>query len=152
DHLSITCHDSDTSIVRGLCHRCNHPPQVCNSKAFLQDEACRKIEGLCSRYRQVIDRAMYGQLSDIATREEEWIDDIGIGCKCQPEIAVVKSKGSRIIHQIKQGIGESRSKNALNQIMRCFAATAMAERDMLIAQVKFLPSCLPSTFNFRQGL
>src|SRR5437660_906679 len=55
----------------------------------------------------------------------------------------VYAKGCCVIHGIEQGVREGGREDAFNEVVGGFAATAMAERDFLVAQIEFVTTCLP---------
>ena len=143
DDLGVAGDDGNTCLTCRLRHRGDDAAQVADGETFLQDEACREIERFGTCHGQVVDGAVDCQFSNIPSREEEGAYYVGVGCESQALACSVYAKGCRVIHGIEQGIREGGREDAFNEVVGGFAATAMAERDFLVAQIEFVTTCLP---------
>src|SRR2546423_245107 len=143
DALVVAGAEATPRLTCRLCHRGDDAAQVADGETFLQDEACREIERFGTCHGQVVDGAVDCQFSNIPSREEEGAYYVGVGCESQALACPVYAKGCCVIHGIEQGVREGGCEDAFNEVVGGFAATAMAERDFLVAQIEFVTTCLP---------
>src|SRR5579885_1439994 len=95
---------------------------------------------------------MNSELANVSTREEERVDHIGISSKRQARAEQVRNKGGRVIHWLQHRIGKRWRKDTFDQIVRCLAAAAVTERDMFVAQIKFMLPRLPRSLDLANHL
>src|SRR5579885_3420221 len=95
---------------------------------------------------------MNGQLADVTSRKEQRADHIGIGGESEALPGAVKTKDCCVIHCVEQRVGEGWSKDALDQVVRGFAATAVAEGDLLVAQIELVAASLAGALDFLQDI
>src|SRR5512133_1306163 len=79
DHLRIPGDELDTGGIGALPHGPNDPPEHLHRQALLEDEARAQEEGSCATRGEVVHGSGDGELADVSAREEEWLDDVGIG-------------------------------------------------------------------------
>src|SRR5580700_10866532 len=95
---------------------------------------------------------MHRQFPDVPSWEEKRANHIGIGRKGDALARPVDGESRRIIHRIEQRIGESGGNDTFNQIVGRFAAAAMTERDLLVAQIELMTTSLLRAFDFLQDV
>src|SRR6266566_3646768 len=95
---------------------------------------------------------MDGQFPNISTWKEKRAHHVSIGGKSQALSRPVETKGSRVIHSIKQRVREGGGKDPLNEIMSRLAATSMAQCNLLVAQVELMAARLPRALYFLQNV
>lgn len=93
---------------------------------------------------------MHGQLADVAAREKERANDVGIGGEGQP-FAAGQGEGGGVVHRVQQRIRKGGGKHTFDQVVRRLAAAAVAQGDMIIAQVKLVPTHLPHALDLVQN-
>src|SRR5260370_39072985 len=69
DDLGITSNDSDTGLSSRFRHIYDDTAHVSDWEALLEDKACREIEGLRSRHREVGDGTVDGHFPHICDPE-----------------------------------------------------------------------------------
>ena len=84
DDLRVAGHDSNAGPSRGPGDRFGDPPQLVDRQAFLDDVGERQRQRLGAHHGQVVDRAVDGQLADVAARELERADDERVGGESEP--------------------------------------------------------------------
>ncbi len=95
---------------------------------------------------------MDGQFPNVSTRKEKRAHHVGIGSKSHALSRPIDAKSRRIIHSIEQRVREGGGKDPLNQVVSSFAATAMAEGNLLVAQVELMAARLPRALDFLQNV
>ena len=95
---------------------------------------------------------MNREFADVTAGKEQWAHDVGIGGERHRRAARFERERRGIVHTVEQRIGEGWREDALDQIMRCLAAAAMAERDAFITQIKLVPPYLPYALDLRQHI
>ena len=73
--LGVAGYDADPGFARRLRHRRGDPTQQIDRAAFLDDRGAGEVERHGARDGEVVDRAAYGEPADIATGEEQRVDD-----------------------------------------------------------------------------
>ena len=63
------------------CHGCDNDAQVVDGHSFFEDEAHAEIARLRAAHGEIIDRAVHGQIANIATGKEEWPHHKRIGAE-----------------------------------------------------------------------
>ena len=94
DDLGVAGDDLHAGRPRPRRHRRDDPPQVGDREALLEDEAGRQVQRPRAGHRQVVDRAVDGEVADVAAGEEQRRDDVGVGGERQPR-AVRPSSDAR---------------------------------------------------------
>ena len=79
DYLGVAGNDRHAHFAGGRRHRLDHAAERFHRQSFFEDEARGEIERLGAGHRQVVDRAIDGQLADVAAGEQERPDHEGIG-------------------------------------------------------------------------
>src|SRR2546421_11894617 len=95
---------------------------------------------------------MDGQFPNVSTWKEKRAYHIAVGGKSQALSRPVETKGSRVIHSIKQRVREGGGKDPLNEVMSRLAATSMAQCNLLVAQVELMAARLPRALYFLQNV
>ena len=95
---------------------------------------------------------MDGQFPNVSTRKEKRAHHVGISCKSQALSRPIDAKGRRVIHSIEQRVREGRGKDPLDQVMSSLATAAMAECNLLVAQVELMAARLPRALDFLQNV
>ena len=65
-------------------HRRDDPLQVRDREPLLQDEPARQVQRPRPAHRQVVDRAVHGEVADVAAREEQRRHDERVGREREP--------------------------------------------------------------------
>ena len=79
DDLGVAGDDADAGVGGGLAHRLRDGTEHLELEALLEDEAGRQRQRLRPAHRQVVDGAVDGQITDVAAREEQRVDHVGVG-------------------------------------------------------------------------
>src|ERR1019366_1772147 len=79
DDLEIAGHDADTGRLRGVAHRCDDAHEERDAQSFLKDEAGAYETWPRPAHGKVVDRAVDGERTYVATRKDQRLDHIGIG-------------------------------------------------------------------------
>src|SRR2546422_31756 len=77
--LGVTGDDRHAGPPGGGGHGGGDALQVGDGEALLEDEATRQVERAGPRHGQVVDRAVDGQVADVAAGEEDRRHDVGVG-------------------------------------------------------------------------
>ena len=81
DHLGVTGHQLHAGFVGCRAHRLHNPPEILHRDSFFKNETDRKIKRARPAHREVVNRAVNGQFSDIAAREKDRAHDIRVGAE-----------------------------------------------------------------------
>jgi hydrogenase maturation protein HypF len=127
DHLGIPGDDAHAGRGGRGSHRLGDPLQVRDGEAFLQDEPGRQVERGGTGHGQVVDRAVYRQVADVAAGEEQRLDHIGIGGQRQP--GPVDGQLGRVLEGLEQRVAERVEEDRLDQGLGRLAAGAVRHRD-----------------------
>ena len=103
------------------------PAQVGDGEALLDDEAGREPERRRAGDGEVVDRAVDGELADVAAGEEERLDDVGVGREGEPRAAHLADGG--VAELVEQRVRELLEEEALDERPRRLPARAVGERD-----------------------
>ena len=87
-HLRISRNNPYICLFSGFPYGGDNLFEKFKGKSFFDDQGEAEVRGNGSLHREVVDRAADSKFSDVATREEEWIDDIGIRSECNRPILV----------------------------------------------------------------
>ena len=123
DHLRVAGDDRDARLLGGAGHRLRDPAKVLEREAFLDHERGGKPQRLGAGDGEVVDRAVHGQLADVAAREEERLDDERVGREREP----VGNGG--VAELVEQRVGELPSEELLDELPGRLPARAVGERD-----------------------
>ena len=82
--LGVAGDDGDRGCLRRMRHRFEDPFQIEDRQPLFENEADAERQGSGAGHRQIVDRAIDGQIADITTREKDRVDDIGIGGEGKP--------------------------------------------------------------------
>ena len=127
DDLGIAGHDLDAGCLGGLGHGFDNGGQLRQRKALFQNEAGAEKPRLRAADRQVVDRAIHGQLADGAAGEEERLHDEGIGAHGERAAAQIEHSGVAQVLQCR--IAEGGQKEMFDQFIAQLAAAAVAHHD-----------------------
>ncbi len=89
----IARHDVYAGSRRRVSHRRNDPCQFIHREAFLENECSAEPFRFGSDHRQIVDRAMHGQLADVPSRKEPRLNDERIGAKGDTLLAQCHNTG-----------------------------------------------------------
>ena len=84
DDLGVAGDDPYPGGIGSLAHGRKDGPEVVPAESLLDDEAGTQEQGTRAHHGQVIDGPVDRQGSDIAAREKDGVDNVGIGGECQP--------------------------------------------------------------------
>ena len=82
--LRVPGDDADPRRSSGVAHGRGDPDQVGDGEALLEDEARRQVQRRRAGHGQVVDRAVDGQVTDVAAGEEQRRHDVGVGGEREP--------------------------------------------------------------------
>ena len=88
--------------------------------------------GVAPDDREVVDRAVDGQLADVAAREDERLDDVGVGREREPRAVQLEQR--RVAERVEQRVAELLEEKPLDERPGRLAAGAVRERDDLVAE------------------
>ena len=109
---------------------CTTRREIVHRQAFLEDEADREMQRARAAHGEIVDRAVDGQLADVAAREKDRADDVGIGAEGEPRVADGKERA--VVKRFEQVVAELRQDDVLHQLLAQLAAAAVREDDLLI--------------------
>src|SRR5262249_39322202 len=78
---------------------------------------------------EVVDRAVHGELADVAAREEERRHDVRVGR--ERDAARVDGERRLVVERVERGVPEGRQEEALDELRRKLSAAAVAEQDLV---------------------
>ena len=87
DDLRVARDDRHLRTVRSGLHGVDETAQIRDREALLQDEREGERERTRSADSKVVDRAVHGELSDVASRKEDRGDDVRVRGECQAHAA-----------------------------------------------------------------
>ena len=116
--------------VGGLAHRLHDAPEIVHRQAFLENEADREIQRPRAAHGEIVDRAVDGQLADVAAGKKDRADDVGIGAEGQAVRADGKNRA--VVQRLEQVVAKLRQHDFLDQLLAQLAAAAVGEHDLLV--------------------
>ncbi len=96
NHLGIAGNNAHLGLVRCGSHRLEDFTQVIQLEPFFQDQTHTDRQRSRAAHRQIIDRTIDGQVTDVATGKNNRIDHITVGRECYPA-GVYSGKNRSII-------------------------------------------------------
>ena len=115
--------------------RLDNRPQHVDLETFLEDERERQTQRLCASGGEVVDRPVHGERSDVAAREEQRADDVGIGREGDASRSETRERQDGAVFLDRQPCAAERRKNhPVDEPVARFATAAVTERDALVAQ------------------
>ena len=96
-------------------------------EAFLEDEPGRQVERRGPGDRQVVDGAVDGQVADVAAREEQRLDHVGVRGERHP--GPVDRQLGRVLERLEERVAEGVEKDRLDQGLGRLAARPVRHRD-----------------------
>ena len=134
DDLGIAGDDGDAGRVGDALHAGDDAAQDVDVEAFLQHRPQEEKRPRAA-HRQIVDGAGDRKRADVAAREEQRIDHVGIGGERQP-VAVpreVRERQHRLVFQCtEQRIVEGADKDILDQRAHRLAAAAVRHVDVRV--------------------
>jgi hypothetical protein len=122
-HLGIPCHDAYGSLFSRVPDGGHDPLEKLKRKTFLDDQGEAKIGWNSPDHGKVVDGSTHSQLSDVAAREEERVDHIGV-CGERKRPFLVGDSGT-VIEGLQKGVEKPGEQNLAHQIMREFSTASM---------------------------
>lgn len=130
DDLGVAGDDLHPGIVRGQFHRADNTPEGLHRQPLLENETGREVEGPGPGHREVIDRAVNGERTDVAAWEENRADHIGIGGHRQSAPAHLENRG--VMTRGKRRVVEGFDEHRLDKPMHQRTAAAMGEQNVRV--------------------
>jgi hypothetical protein len=128
-HLGVAGDHLDAGRVGRLAHGPDNPGQVRDRESFLQDEARRQEQRGGPGHRQVVHRAVDGQVADAPAGEKERRHDVGIGREGQPRPANLQPRG--VLERLEQRVAELVEEDRFDQGLGSLAPGPVRHRDPL---------------------
>ena len=127
DHLGVAGDDLHPGRGGRVPHGLGDPAQVGDREALLEDEPGRQVQRRGAGHGQVVDRAVDGQVADVAAGEEQRRDHVGVGGERQPGAVDPQLRG--VLERLEQRVAEGVEEDRLDQGVRRLAAGAVRHRD-----------------------
>jgi hypothetical protein len=134
DDLGVAGDDGHAGSLRRRRHRGGDSSEVADREAFLDHEAGRKPTRLGSCDRQVVDGAVHGERADVAPREKERLDYVGVGRERKPGAG--RLADGRVAELCQQRVVKLLDEELLDESARRPAAGAVGKRDDLVAELR----------------
>ena len=131
DDLGVAGDDLHAGGLRGRGHRGDDPLQVGDREALLQDEPGRQVQRPGAAHGQVVHRAVDGQVADVAAREEQRRDHVGVGGEGQP--AGRGAQRGAVLQLLQHRVAERLQEHRLDQRLGGLAAGPVGQRDPFLA-------------------
>jgi hypothetical protein len=119
-------------ILRGQRHGIGNARQFRCGHAFFQDESCGQIKRLRSPDSEIVDRPVYRERADVATREKDRRDHEGVGAKGKARPGNLEDR--LIVHPVECGIAEAADEDLFNQLRGQLTAAAMAQHNLRMVE------------------
>jgi hypothetical protein len=125
--LGVPGHDLHPGLACRQCHGRDDPLQVLDRQALLEDESAGQVERPGTGDGEVVDRAVHGQVADVAAGEEQRVDHVRVGGEGQPRAA--RLDRGLVFEPVEHRVAEGFEEDRLDQRVRGLAARAVGERD-----------------------
>jgi hypothetical protein len=122
------------AALAALRHRFDDPRQIAEWKTFLENETGGQVERPGAHNRNVVDRAVHRQATDVAAREEQRRDDMRIGGHHQP--AQRHRQHGRVVALPEIGVAQPSGKQLLDQLRHRPPTATMRHVDPALPQVE----------------
>jgi hypothetical protein len=126
--LGVAGHQSHPGGPRRPSHGLGHPREVRETGALGEDEAGREHERTGAGHREIVDRAVDGQVADGPAGEEQRLHDVRVGGERQPDALHRDDRGVA-----ETGVGGRRAERGQEQVRDQFgrqrAAAAVTHDD-----------------------
>ena len=90
-NLGVAGDDAHPCGIGSGAHTRHDATESRDLQPLFQDERCGQRQRPGSGYRQIVDRAVDGQIADVAARELDGIDHVGVSGHCQTRPAMCRS-------------------------------------------------------------
>jgi hypothetical protein len=127
DDLGVAGRDRDARPARGSPEVCRDPADHRQLDTLLENEAAGQVRRLRAAHREVVDRAVDGEVPDAAAREEQRLHDERVGRERQPRLA--QREHRRVRQALEHRVGERRQEEVLDQLARHLSAAPVAHHD-----------------------
>lgn len=125
NYLRIAGYDHYSCLSGFIGHGDDNLFEICIKKTLLDNESGTKVKWPGPGYSQVVDRAAYSQFANIAAREENWIDDKGIGREC--DFPAFNIQNTRIGLLFQVNIVKVTDKQVTDKVMAQFPSASVTE-------------------------
>ena len=126
DNLGVAGDNRDPGGGGGSAHGVGDGTEHLHLQALFEDESGRQPQRLCPAARQVVDGAVDGEVADVAAREEQGVDHVGVGGQSDPRRPDVQHGG---VSRDAAGGTEGRQEEVLDEFLGQDAAAAVAHYD-----------------------
>ena len=92
-HLGVARNQCHARLLGGCGHRIGNEPQVIEGIAFLDDKGTREVTRTSTHAGQVVNRAAYRELADVAAREERRRHDEAVRGHGDSSCGTIKHRG-----------------------------------------------------------
>ena len=136
DDLRVAGNDLDAGRGGGRGDRLDLGPQVVGREPLLEHHRNGERKRPGAGHRQVVHRAVHGQLSDGAAGKADRLDDEAVGR--ERELHPRDRHGAGVGKRPQRGRPVGRHEQALDQRLSCLAAGAVGHRDPGVAELRRL--------------
>lgn len=132
DHLRVAGHDCHAGLLGRGRHPRDDSHELGDRQALFEDEGGREIERHRPAHRQIVDRAVDGELADRAAGKLERPHDEGIGRESEPAAGGVAGQieDGRVAEPLEHRVAEGRQEEMLDQVAESAPAAAMTDHDL----------------------
>jgi hypothetical protein len=141
--LGIAGDNLNAGNISSHTHRRQNLSQLSLAETFFQNQPDAQPERFSPHHGQIVDCAVYSQITDITSREEYRVNNIGI--RSIGKLAAFKLKERRIILLCLPAARQGRDYQFIKQLIRKPAAAAVAEEDKIAVHASFSRLLVSST-------
>ena len=115
----------------GLLHRGNDGAECFHLESFFENESCAQVERARAAHREIVHRAIDGEIADIAAGENQGADNEGI--RGEGQARSIYRDDRAIMPLLEHGIAEGRHEDFFDELMSEASAAAMREDDAIVS-------------------
>ena len=114
DHLGVAGDDRHAGGARRVGHRMDDAREIGEGQALFEDEAGGEPERPRAAHGDVVDGAVHGELADVASREEQRRDHVGVGA--EDDLARRRREARAVVLLREVGVVEGPGEEHLDEL------------------------------------
>src|ERR1019366_1192017 len=114
DDLGVAGNELHAGAGCRRAHGFDDAAQIVDGQALFEDERGGEVHGLGAAHGEVVDRAMHGEVADVAAWKEDGRDDEGVGG--EGEARAGDGEDSLIVELVENGIAEGGQEDFVDKV------------------------------------